>query len=159
MSSEVETNENTHIETGLKHGQFYVYHKNADGKLEKIIINPLTQEDIADGWSLILPKSHKKSTTHHFSVYLSQLPPHLWHRVKVDNKKHDTYQEISDNIYTYSVKISKHDSDIAKLYSLVMAKYPNTQETSEQFKVLQNARVKGWVMTKAHNIMHPPKNT
>ena len=157
MSTEFEMNENTHCETGLTHGQFNVNLKDINGKHVRYVVSSLKQEEIADGWSMILPKAHKNPTKHHFCVYLSQLPPHLWQKVKVDSKKNDTYQEISDNIYKYSVKISKYDNDIRKLYTLVMAKYPNVEQVSEQFKVLQSARVRGWVMIKAHNILHPSK--
>ncbi len=157
--SQTEMNESSHPETGLKHGQFYVYHRNTDGKNIKVLVNPLSQEDIAEGWSLVLPRAHKNSTTHHFSVYLSQLPPHLWNRVYVNGDKPDTYHEITDNIYKYSVKMSKHDGEIRKMKNLVMAKNPNVEEIAKQYKVLQSARVKGWVMTRAHHIMHPPKDT
>jgi hypothetical protein len=156
--SQSEMNESSHPETGLKHGQFYVYQRNTDGKTEKVLVSPLSQEDIAEGWSLVLPRAHKNSTTHHFSVYLSQLPPHLWNRV-YENEDTNTYDEITDNIYTYSVKMSKHDDEIRRLKNLVMAKYPNVEEITKQFKVLQTARVKGWVMTRAHHIMHPSKNS
>ena len=157
--SQTEMNESSHPETGLKHGQFYVTHRNTEGKNTKVLVNPLSQEDIAEGWSLVLPRARKNSTTHHFSVYLSQLPPHLWNRVHVDGKNPDTYHEITDNIYKYSVKMSKHDNEIKKMKSLVMAQFPDVEQIAQQYKVLQNARVKGWVMTRAHHIMHPPKNS
>ena len=157
--SQAEMNESSHHESGLKHGQFYVHHRNTDGKNVKLLVNPLSQEEIAEGWSLVLPRARKNSTTHHFSVYLSQLPPHLWNRVHVDTSKPDSYHEITDKIYKYSVKMSKHDNEIRRMKHLVMAKYPNVEEISQQFKLLQNARVKGWVMTRAHHIMHPPKDS
>jgi len=157
--AQVETNEKNHHESGLKHGQFYVHHRNTDGKRVKLLVNPLSQEEIADGWSQVLPVPHKKSTIHHFSVYLSQLPPHLWNRVRhhTNPEKSDTYHVIKDNIYTYSVKVSKHDNEIRKMYNLVRANRPNLEEISQQFKLLQSARVKGWVMTRAHHLMHPSK--
>ncbi len=158
METQNETNESTH-QTGLKHGQFYVNHLDKDGKKTEVLVNPLSQEDIADGWYQVLPKPNKTSTTHHFSVYLSQLPPHLWSRVRADKDKTDTYRLIKDKIYTYSVKVSKHDDEIRKMYKLVRTTYPNVEEITKQFKLLQSARVKGWVMTRAHHIMHPPKET
>jgi hypothetical protein len=151
-----EQNEATQSESGLKHGQFYVYQPTLDGKEIKVLINPLTQEDIADGWTLVLPRARKNSTIHHFSVYLSQLPPHLWHRLVVDHKS-DSYKEITDDIYKYSVKMSKHDDEVRKLYSLIESKCPDLAEIRKQFKVLQNLRVKGWVMIRAHHIMYPSR--
>lgn len=165
MSNQNEMNETLQAETGLKpetglkHGQFYVHHKNKDGEKTKVLVNPPTQEEIAEGWSLILPSAKKDSTIHHFSVYLSQLPPHLWKRVRVDHTKSDSYCEITDNIYKYSVRMSKHDNEIRRLYSLMQSRYLNIEEITQQFKTLQNSRVKGWVMIQAHRIMHPPKES
>lgn len=165
MSNQNEINESSQVETdhkpetGLKHGQFYVYNTTLDGKENKILINHPSQEDIAEGWSLVLPRARKDSTIHHFSVYLSQLPPHLWNRVMVDHSKSDSYHEITDNIYKYSVRMSKHDNEVRRLYSLMQAKYLNLEEIAQQFKILQSARVKGWVMIKAHRILHPSKES
>jgi hypothetical protein len=165
MTHQDEMNETDHSEnglkpeTGLKHGQFYVYHKNKDGERTKVLVNAPTQEDIAEGWSIILPRARKDSTIHHFSVYLSQLPPHLWNRVQVDYTKSDSYREITDNIYKYSVRMSKHDNEVRRLYSLMQSTCLNMEEITQQFKALQSARVKGWVMIRAHRIMHPPKES
>jgi len=158
MQQQVENHENDHHESGLKHGQFYVNQECLEGKIIKVLIDPPSQEDIADGWNIVLPQANKYSTIHHFSVYLSQLPPHLWNKVKVNSERDDIYEEITDNIYKYSVKVSKHDDEIHKMYNLVLAKYPNIEDIRTQFKTLQNARVKGWIMIRAHKILYPPKS-
>ena len=40
------------------------------------------------------------------------------------------------------------------MYSLLDVKYPNIESIRQQFKVLQNARVKGWIMIRAYHIIH-----
>jgi hypothetical protein len=149
METQYNENNNSHTETGLKHGQFYIYQKN-----NKVIINPLTQKEIADMWIQVLPKANKNSTIHHFSLYLSQLPPHLWNRLRVDSINQDLYKKIKDKIYTYTVKISKYDNEIHKMYKLINSKKKNINEIAQQFNMLQNARIKGWIMIIAYHIIH-----
>lgn len=146
MSQIVTTqNTNNQLEIGLSHGQFHI---------GNFLVSPLTQEQIADGWNLILPNATKKATSHHFSLYLSQLPPHLWSKLTVNKKNPEMYYAVKDKIYIYSVKVSKHDSDVRELFSLVNMRVPNKVKIAKKFEILQNARVKGWVMIKAENILN-----
>ena len=139
-------------EVGLKHGQFYI--KPNKDKPEKILVESLKQEDYADGWNMILPRLHKNTTTHHFRIYLSNLPPHLWGKLYIGEENY--YKQIRDNIYTYSVKISKYDDELFELYKYVNFNVSapfNIDKISKYFIVLQNARIKGWIMTRAYNIL------
>ena len=139
-------------EVGLKHGQFYI--KPDKDKPDKILVDSLKQEDYAEGWKMILPTLHKNITTHHFSIYLSNLPPHLWN--KLHRGEENYYNDIRDNIYTYSVKISKYDDELFELYKYINfnVKGPfNIDKISKHFITLQNARIKGWIMTRAYNIL------
>ncbi len=151
MSTQVNS-DNQHTETSsLKHGQFKVQCYNEANELQEYIVNPLTQEELADGWNLVLPRETKDSTIHHFSVYLSQLPPHLWSFLKIvyDQSGGEHYGTIRDNIYHYSIKSSKYDDDIKKLYKLVMQDYPCKDAVSKLHTHLEQQRVKGWVMIRA----------
>ena len=153
MISEKENNE-----AGLKHGQFYVNCKTENNKITRVLVDPLSQDDYVNGWRMILPKLHKNTTTHHFSIYLSNLPPHLWGRLYID--KDDFYKKINDNIYTYSVKISKYDNELLNLYKYVNhnVKRPyDIKKISEYFGLLQEARIKGWIMTHSYNILQKYK--
>ena len=144
MKSQIKLDEETHI----KHGEFYVYHKSDKDVVKKVLISPLTQEEIADGWTLILPNVTKKSTIHHFNIYLSHLPPHLWRYITGEEK-----QEITDKIYKYSIKKSKHNKNVLLLYNLLHSRYLNIQKIENIFKLLQNSSVKGWLMIKAYNVI------
>lgn len=143
-------------EHGLKHGQFKVRMLTKDNQYEDHIVDPLTQDEYAEGWNLVLPKETKKSTTHHFSVYLSQLPPHLWHTVRLeyDHEGNEHYATIFDKIYNYTIRQSKSDNDVLRLYKLVTLNNPNLQKVENLYKLLEQQRVKGWVMTRAKSLLN-----
>lgn len=148
--------ENTHKDSGLKHGQFKVKFLTEDFKEVEHIVNPLTQEEIAEGWQIKMPHAHKDSTIHHFSVYLSQLPPHLWKSLyKTYNEDGEHYRTIHDGIYQYSIKMSKYDSYLQKLYTLLMLQYPDIDQVSKLYEHLEKQRVKGWIMIRAKNLINP----
>jgi len=145
-------------ENGLKHGQFKITTKILDNSVVKSVVehvvNPPSQEELVDGWQLIVPHRNKKSTVHHFSIYLSQLPPYLWkylHKSWTDNN--EQYKPINYGIYQYSVKMSKYDSDIQKLYKLVMKKYSDKNQVTQLYDHLEKQRVKGWIMVRANNVL------
>jgi len=144
---------------GLKHGQFKVVSKSLENQPTEYIINPHSQEEYADGWSQVLPRVNKNSTTHHFNVYLSQLPPHLWKLIRRETDKNgiEQYLTIFDNIYTYTITPSPTDDDVFKLYELVTKQYPNNadlQNIRDLHKILEtgNNRVKGWLMMRAKKL-------
>jgi hypothetical protein len=154
MSNKSESNQSK--EHGLKHGQFKVKMKTVDNQYEEHVVDPLTQDEYADGWNLVLPKETKNSTTHHFSIYLSQLPPHLWNAVHLeyDRDGNEHYATIFDNIYNYTVKQSKTDNDVLRLYKQVSQNYPNLNKVEYLYKTLEQQRVKGWVMTRAKSLLN-----
>lgn len=154
MSNKTESNQQK--DHSLKHGQFKVQMRTVDNQYEEFVVDPLTQDEYAEGWNLVLPRETKKSTTHHFSIYLSQLPPHLWNAVRLeqDHEGNEHYSTIFDNIYNYTIKQSKSDDDVLKLYKLVTQNYPNLQKVEYLYKTLEQQRVRGWVMTRAKSLLN-----
>ncbi len=156
---EIQQTQQTERTKGLKHGQFIVLMEKMDGCItsyENVTISPLSQEELADGWSLVMPPRKKNDLNHHFSIYLSQLPPHLWHKLDTfyDKRDHTTkYKTIHDSIYSYSVKMSKSDELIKQLYTEVLRRVPDKKAVSKLYDELLEQRVKGWVMIKAKNIV------
>jgi hypothetical protein len=138
----------------LKHGQFTAVFK-TDKDSYTQTVSPLTQEDIAEGWRLVLPQRGNTATVHHFSVYLSQLPFHLWRDLKTNwnDEKQDHYLPINDGIYQYSVKTSPHDKDIKRLYRLSFNYHRNKDEIIRLYNHLEEQRVKGWLMIHVKNII------
>jgi hypothetical protein len=146
-NSEIKQNEN-----GLKHGQFKTTFKTSD-KTFDYIINPPTQNDLAEGWRQVVPRKRKDSTIHHFSIYLSELPSYLWKNLQTIDNNNEYYKVINDGIYQYSVKMSKHDGEIQKLYKLVMSQVLDKNQIYLLYDYLEKQRVKGWLMIRAKNII------
>ena len=119
-------------------------------KLETI--TPLSQEDMANGWKLVLPKKRKNSSVQHYSVYLSQLPSHLWKNMNKLSKS-GNYHTIYDQIFEYNIKPSKHDSEVYELYTLINQDYPDKQRIRTLYNYFEQQRIKGWLITKAKNIL------
>lgn len=149
MSTQTNQQE-TNVKTSL--GQFYVSLRDMENNKTEHTIQPLSQDDFARGWRMILPKYRKDSTIHHFSVYLSQLPPHLWSKI-TETQTGDRYYTIHDNIYDYSIKKSEHDTMVYKLGQLVKQRYPSKVEIARLYNYLNEHRIKGWVMIRAKRIL------
>ena len=156
MNSATQQSQN---ENNLKHGQFKVKSKNTDGDMVETVVNSLNQEEMADGWRLVLPRKQSNSTVHHFSVYLSQLPEHLWKYLSKSNNENDEhYLPINDNIYQYSVKISKYDDEIQQLYNNIMNPYHDKNQIAQLYNHLEKQRVKGWLMIRANTLFTKQTN-
>jgi len=159
MLDQFKIKQNKQQETNLKHGQFKVCIKSSDDQPIEHIVNHLTQQDHADDWTLVLPREKKNSTTHHFTVYLSQLPQHLWNKIRKDpeDNANQRYEIIRDNIYYYTIKPASTDNDVLKLYKLVTKQYTNKQDLEhiqELHTSLAKENVKGWVMIRAKNVLN-----
>jgi hypothetical protein len=143
----------------LKHGHFKVkLIKLNDIKTHDIvdsIAKPLNQEELADGWLQVLKKNRK--LIHHFNIYLSQLPMNLWGKVQKTFSKstddNDYYKKIKNKNYHYTIKHTDNDELIFKLYQNILSKNPNLDVINDLYKDLEEKRVKGWVMIRAHNLL------
>lgn len=136
----------------LKIGEFFI-NQMIDGDINIVKVSPLSQEEIADGWKQVLPKAHPSTKTHQFKIYLSQLPPHLWGKIKWNTDIIETYPQISDRIYKYTIKKTKYDLHILQLYNHINQKYISFDELQKQVNYLQSNHIKGWVILKALSIL------
>lgn len=140
----------------LKIGEFFI-NQIIDGDINFVKVSPLSQEEIADGWKQVLPKAHLTTKTHQFKIYLSQLPPHLWGKVKWNTDIIDTYPLISDRIYKYTVKKTKYDLEILQLYNHINQKYIIFDTLQKQVNYLQSNHVKGWLIMRALSLLNKKK--
>jgi hypothetical protein len=138
----------------LRLGQFKVFMQSGEEKQEHVINYP-TQEELAEGWRRVLPKRRRKTTVHHFSVFLSQLPPYLWKslRTTYNREGKEVYAPIRDNIYSYSIRMSDSDDDIKALYNELNKIVPNKKEVTRLYNKLTTNKVRGWIMVKAESCM------
>ena len=140
----------------LKIGEFFI-NQMIDGDINIVKVSPLSQEEIAAGWKQVLPKAHPSTKTHQFKIYLSQLPPHLWGKIKWNTDIIETYPQISDRIYKYTVKKTKYDLHILQLYNHINQKYISFDELQKQVNYLQSNHIKGWVILKALSMLNKKK--
>jgi len=86
---------------------------------EEVVCKPLSQEDYANSWQVVLPRPSKynKQPIHHWSVSLGQLPPHLWSKYHNQVNKYGSKfnSVIYDNIYHYTVSKTDHDNTLVAL--------------------------------------------
>lgn len=139
----------------LSHGQFVVYDKFPENVVVERVVNPLTQEDLADGWQMVLPRQRKDRPTHHYSVYLTELPQHLWKYLKLVTNEDGVqeYELLRDNIYVYSVKRSRYDNLVRDLFNQVTAVHPNMTQMHSLVSELESAHIKGWLMIRAKRML------
>lgn len=132
-----------------KLGQFVV---------KDVVVSPLNQEELADGWRMVLPESKSSTKQHFFNIQLSHLPEHLWERLNKNKTYKDEqnvtyYNPVVDKIYTYNVKISEYDNLLFELFNVVTSKYPNVEQVRSLVENLEQLRVKGWLMIRAKRLL------
>ena len=154
----------------LKLGQFIVKKRYADNLQlnEDIIVSPLTQKELVEGWKLILPKKQKISTLHEFNINLVELPKHLWSKLKcydskqlykpppglediepTENKKiinTKYYSKIIDKIYEYNVNYNDSDDIALELYKELLKVNSNTKKIIELYNILNELKLRGWLL-------------
>jgi hypothetical protein len=123
-----------------------------------VVVSPLNQEELADGWRMVLPEPKKSTKQHFFNIQLSYLPDHLWERLNTKQTYKDEqdvtyYNPIVDKIYTYNVKVSDYDNLLFELFNVVSSKYPNVEQVRSLVENLEQLRVKGWLMIRAKRLL------
>jgi len=138
----------------LPFGHYKTSFKTSDS--EEVICKPLNQDEISEGWIQVLPNK-QRSPVYHWSVTLSQLPPHLWDKYKVGyNEGKKYYPIIKDGIYNYSVNQTKHDETLIKLYKeLTKGYHADLSVIKTYLSELDN--VNGWLVTRAKKFLKQSK--
>lgn len=136
-------------------GQFKAKMVALDGTTQEYVVDYPTQQELAEGWRPVLPKKSKTQPSHHFSVYLSQLPPYLWKylHLKYDREGREHYNTVHDNIYSYTVKKTPSDEISFKLFNEVKKIIPDRQKIKSMLIDLEKDHVKGWLIVKAQSLM------
>lgn len=151
-----------------KYGCFSV---NVNGK--DVIVNPLSQKELADGWDLVLPKvTSTRVTLSHgnrriikykknykiFRINLSQLPENLWGNL---TKKYEdgqySHSVAKDNMYLYIVKETPVDKEILQLYKYLYYQNYNSavlKSMRNLVTVLEDNNANGWVLIRAKMLIN-----
>jgi hypothetical protein len=134
------------------HGEFSVYlKKGTNPNYSRFLCSPLTQNELADGWQLVLPRRTRNNESFHFNVQLSELPPYLWYKLQEDFTN-GGYKTVKYNIYHYTVKKSSMDDMCQQLYKLVHMNNPNKDRISRLVSKLESHKMRGWLLIKAKQL-------
>lgn len=142
------------------------------------LVNPLSQNEMAEGWRLVIPKpefkyketvfngqKYKKKIYlyNNFKINLAQLPEHLECKLKpVYEEGLYSHSVARDNRYVYIVNKTPVDKEIQQLKSL-LSKVHNTEEDTEAMyellQVLQDNEIHGWPILRAKKRLEKSLNT
>lgn len=128
---------------------------NVEG-IEKVICKPLTQDDYANEWKAIIPRSGKNNNQpiHHWSVTCAQLPPHLWNKYILNIRKYDNKvtSVINDGIYHYTVTPTENDEILIALYYELQRELSADKNKIQEYINNLNG-VNSWLIIRANKIL------
>ncbi len=122
-------------------------------------IKPLSQNDLAQGWQLVVPSIRyyvktvdgvkaKSSNIHRSKINLAQLPKHLWSKTR--RLRNENYR-VHDKSHYYFVDKTNVDEEVRELAHIIDQLYDTKykERVSELLTVLKDNDVYGWVVIKA----------
>ena len=160
-----------------KYGSFNVTIKCIDNEPQKHTVNPLSQQELGNGWRLVVPKKRnrivtvksdsgenikiRKTNESFFKINLAQLPPYLFNNLKTIYKKDENVSyRARDRSYVYLVQSTPVDQEIRKLFNYCN-KYENCvnnlnneqiTEIKECLQKLDDEEINGWVVSKSKRL-------
>lgn len=149
-----------------------------EGKTTQIhTVSPLSQQEIANGWRLVLPKkrminiikknennedvSVRKTNESFFKINLAQLPAHLFKNLTNIYRRGEFSQYIArENCYVYIINPTPVDKEIKKLFRFIqlhdMGVITFTEDEKEEIRTcvstLNEHEIKGWIVMKANRL-------
>lgn len=160
-----------------KYGSFKTVFKTVEGEEEEVVVSPLTQNQIGDGWRLQLPQRRRFMVTYtddngntiqkmrnnqsYFKVNLAELPPHLYNKMKPVYKQGEfSHHRAIDNCYTYLVQSSPVDKEIRVLADFIQnydrLNYYSEKEMTRYRNMLKKVKendINGWVVFKSQHLL------
>jgi hypothetical protein len=165
-----------------KYGSFDVeieyYNENKKQK-KTHTVSPLSQQDLANGWRLALPKikminttikkdngdeiNVRKTNESFFKINLAQLPPHLFSKLKnVYRRGQFTHNHTRDNCYVYIVHSTPADTEIRKLarycelYDTGFRDFSNKDilDIRKCLAAVNDNEINGWVVMKSNKLFN-----
>ena len=163
-----------------KYGSYDVeiaYYNDGERSTQTHTVYPLTQQELSNGWRLVLPRKRiidvtrkndngeeiniRKTNESFFKINLSQLPPHLFGRLKNVYKRGQLTQYTArDNCYVYIVNPTPVDHHIRTLFrycqlhdeGLSNFEENHLDEIRESLSSVNEQEIKGWVVMKSNRL-------
>tara|TARA_Y100000590_G_scaffold80432_1_gene89314 strand:- start:4156 stop:4668 length:513 start_codon:yes stop_codon:yes gene_type:complete len=165
-----------------KYGSFDVEIEYCDEDMKKTktyTVSPLSQQELSNGWRLVLPKKKyinvtrkndnnedvvvRKTNESFFKINLAQLPAHLFYKLNDIYRKGEFSQYTArDKCYVYIVNPTPVDNEIKILFRFCQL-YDNgiRQFTDEEKEKIRNSisivnenEIKGWVIMRATRLFN-----
>jgi hypothetical protein len=130
-----------------KPNHFYVLNRH---KGEYTEVKYLTQHELAEGWTQVVPKRGDKKLVNHFSVTLGFLPEQFWRNlIKVRSGGDDAYKVIVDGITRYTIIETNQDDIMINLFNELRLNHPNVELLSQYINELDVSQHTSWLVLRA----------
>jgi len=141
---------------------------------KKILVNPLDQNKLAEGWTLVVPKPRYKVNQYTnrygnkvnkkiffnntFKINLAKLPDNLWSKLRpIYEEDIYSYSIAKNNRYNYIVNPTPVDNEIKELRNIVNNYNDNDNDKYDRIiellQVLYDNSINGWIVIRAKNII------
>ena len=147
----------------------FVNTKDINYTYKPVIVNPLSQSELAEGWNQVIPPPRrkniyltrngrtimrKKQLYNYFKIDLSKLPENLWHKLQpVYEENIYSYTTAKDKRFIYIVNPTVVDDEIRELVNLMNQVTFDSNRAMELLQVLQDNDIHGWVVLRAKNMI------
>ena len=105
----------------------------------------LSQEEIANDWKTVVKKKKYKEFVE-TTIYLSELPPHLWNKINEDI--------IIDGPFKYKLNKTPHDDKIKELYNEINKDIKNINLIKELYNYCVSINISSWITIRAREIIY-----
>ena len=149
----------------------FISSKDARVEYKEVMVNNLSQNELAEGWQLVVPKpksvslvnnyggrivTRNKKYYNYFKIDLSKLPNELWDNLRqVYEEGIYSHSIAKNNRYVYIVNPTVVDNEIIELRHLVNLHNweLHKDRMMELLQVLDDNNVYGWVVVKAKKLL------
>ncbi len=126
-----------------KPNYFFIYNKD---KNEYNEIKYLTQYEIMEGWTQIIPHTNNNNLINHFSVTLAYLPDNLWPKLV---KKNNSFDIVKHGLTRYTIAETNQDSIMIDLYNEIHKKIPDRNKLQKLIDELDESQYSSWLVLRS----------
>ena len=142
-------------QSGKLHFGWYEANVKTTEGLKKVVCEPLTQSDYAEGWVPVLPQKRTNSTIYNWNVNFAQLPEYLWSRchLKYNSEGKPYYIKVKDGIYMYTIIQTEYDELFFALQKEMSKPVSDLLVVSNLYSQL-HSHTSGWLLIRAKRMLN-----